>query len=344
MKRDGRTLDHATLETIRLMAVERVREGETAAAVIASYGFSRTTIYKWLTAAAKPGVGLRALQARPAPGRPRSLTSRQEQQVFRWINGKDPRQYGLDFGLWTRSVVADLIERKFGIRLGLTAVGALLAKLNLTPQKPLQRAYQRDPAAIERWRREIYPSIARQAKAEGGEVFFWDESGFRADAVHGRSWGVKGQTPIVERPGQRQSISAASAVNAKGGFWYCTYQGGLTAELFVSLLRKLMRHRLKPVHLVVDGLPSHKTKLVKDFVQSTEGRLTLHFLPGYAPELNPDELVWSHVKRTGVARTPLRKGERLQDKIEAQLARIRNSPKLVRSFFRAPSVSYITDW
>jgi transposase len=326
------------------MAVERVREGEAPGAVIASYGFSRTTIYKWLAAAAKPGVGLRALQSRRAPGRPRTLTPRQERQVFRWINGKDPRQYGLDFGLWTRSVVADLIERKFGIQLGLTAVGTLLAKLNLTPQKPLQQAYQRNPEAIERWQREIYPSIARQAKAEDGEVFFWDESGFRADAVHGRTWGVQGQTPIVERPGQRQSVSAASAVNAKGGFWYCTYQGGLTAELFVELLQKLMRYRPKPVHLVVDGLPAHKTKLVKDYVRSTEGRLTLHFLPGYTPELNPDELVWSHVKRTGAARTPLRKGESLRDKIDAQLARIKNAPRLVRSFFQAPSVSYITDW
>lgn len=344
MKRDGRKLDHATLETIRLMAVERVGEGEAPSAVIGSYGFSRTTIYKWLSAASRPGVGLLALRARPAPGRPRGLTPRQEQQVFRWINGKDPRQYGLDFGLWTRAVVANLIERKFGICLGLTAGGALLAKLNLTPQKPLQRAYQRDPEAIERWRRETYPAIARQAKAEGGEVYFWDESGFRADTVHGRTWGVRGHTPVVARPGQRQSISAASAVNAKGGFWYCTYQGGLTAELFVRLLRRMMRHRVKPIHLVIDGLPAHKTKLVKDYVPSTEGRLTLHFLPGYAPELNPDELAWSHVKRTGVARAPLRKGERLRDKIEAQLARIKDAPRLVRSFFRAPSVAYITDW
>ena len=264
--------------------------------------------------------------------------------MFRWVNGKDPRQYGLDFGLWTRSVVADLIERKFDVRLGLTAVGELLAKLGLTPQKPLQRAYQRDPEAIERWRREIFPSIARKAKEAGGEVYFWDESGFRADAVHGKTWGVKGQTPVVERPGQRQSISAASAVNSKGAFWYCTYQGGLNAELFVALLKKMMRRRLKPVHLVVDGLPAHKTALVKDYVASTNGLLTLHFLPGYAPELNPDELVWSHMKRTGVARTPLRKGEQLSDKIEAQLAAIKRMPQLVRSFFKAPDVAYITDW
>src|SRR5580698_5178029 len=123
MKRDGRSFDHRTLEAIRLMAVERVRDGEPAAVVIASYGFSRTTIYKWLAAAASPWIGVQALRSRPATGRPRTLSPRQERQVFRWINGRDPRQYGLDFGLWTRSVVASLIERKFNIRLGVSAVG-----------------------------------------------------------------------------------------------------------------------------------------------------------------------------------------------------------------------------
>jgi transposase len=111
--------------------------------------------------------------------------------------------------------------------------------------------------------------------------------------VHGKTWGKKGETPVVERPGQRQSINAASAVNTRGAFWYCIYHGGLTAELFVTLLRRMMRRRLKPVHLVVDGLPAHKTALVKAYVATTKGMLALHFLPGYAPELNPDELVWS---------------------------------------------------
>src|SRR5512133_3289779 len=265
MQRDGRGFDHRTLEAIRLMAVERVLDGERPSSVIASFGFNRTTIYRWLEVASKPGAGLSALRSRPATGRPRSLTSRQEQHVFRWINGCDPRQYGLDFGLWTRSLVAELIERRFHIRLGVTAVGALLAKLGLTPQKPLQRAYQRDPAAIEQWHRKTFPDIAKQAKAAGGEGYFWDESGFRADAVHGRTWAVKGQTPVIERPGQRQSISAALAVTASGGFWYCTYEGGLSAELFVSLLRRMMRNRVKPVHLVVDGLSAHKTALVKAY-------------------------------------------------------------------------------
>jgi len=325
------------------MAIERLREGESPSSVIASYGFCRTTIYKWIDAASKKNAGTQALLSRRGSGRPRTLTAKQEQQVFRWINGKDPRQYGLDFGLWTRSIVAVLLKSKFNVELGLTAIGELLAKLGLTPQKPLQRAYQRDPEAIEKWQRETFPAIAREAKSAGGDVFFWDESGFRADTVHGRTWGVRGQTPVVERPGQRQSISAASAVNANGAFWYCTYKGALNAELFVTLLRRMMRNRTKPVHLVVDGLPAHKTNLVKTYVASTNGKLTLHVLPGYAPELNPDELVWSHMKRTGVGRTPLSRGEKLQEKIEAQLAAIKRIPALVRSFFMAPSVAYITD-
>lgn len=344
MKRDGRTFDHKTLEEIRLMAVERVREGEPASEVIAAYGFNRTTIYKWLNAALRPGVGIKALRSTKATGRPRSLTPAQEKQVFRWINGRDPRQYGLDFGLWSRAVVAELIEKKFGVKLGLTAVGELLAKLGLTPQKPLQRACRRDPEAIEQWRRETYPAIARQARKQGAGVFFWDESGFRADTVHGKPWGVRGQTPVVQRPGQRQSVSAALAVNANGAFWFRTYAGALNAELFVELLKQMMDSRRKPVHLILDGLPAHKKACVKEYVATTEGRLTLHFLPGHAPDLNPDELVWSHVKRTGTARRPLQKGENLRERIEEQLAKLQQMPHLVRSFFQAPSVAYIGDW
>lgn len=125
MKRDGRTLDHATLETIQLMAIERVREGKSPVSVIASYGFNRTTIYKWINAALQPGVGIRALRSTKATGRPQTLTAAQESQVFRWVNGRDPRQYGLDFGLWTRAVVADLVAQKFGVTIGVTAVGEL---------------------------------------------------------------------------------------------------------------------------------------------------------------------------------------------------------------------------
>lgn len=342
MTRDGRTLDHGTLETIRTMAVERVREGERPSDVIASYGFHRCTIYRWLTAARGRGHGLHALAARPATGRPRTLTARQERQVFRWINGKNPRQYGFEFGVWTRQIVRDLLAQRFGVRLSLASIGAVLARQGLTPQKPLQRAYQRDPDAIARWQRETYPTIARRAKRTHAEIYFWDESGFRADTVHGKTWGARAHTPVVQVPGQRQSISAASAISSKGAFWFATYAGALTGPLFVDLLRRMMRGRPNPLHLILDGLPAHKALAVKAYVAGLDGKLTLHYLPGYAPDLNPDELVWSHAKRTGTARRPLLKGEHLADRITAQLAEMARRPALVRSFFRHPSVADIT--
>jgi transposase len=342
MKRDGRKLDHKTLEEIRRMAVERVWEGEDPSEVIASYGFSRTSIYKWLEAA-EGRVGLDALRSRKGTGRPPKLTKSQQRQVFRWVNGKDPRQYGFDFGLWTRKVVSELVADRFGIQLSLASVGKVLANVGLTPQKPLMRAYERDPEAIEAWKRETYPSIAATAKQEKAEIYFWDESGFRADAVQGTTWGVKGQTPVIEVPGKRQTISAASAVNSKGGFWFATYQGGMNAELFVAMLKLIMRGRRRPLYLILDSLPAHKAKMVSDYVEGTDGKLKLFYLPGYAPELNPDELVWSYVKRTGTAKRPIGLNESLQDHIEADLMNLQNDPALIRSFFQAPDVAYITD-
>jgi len=138
-------------------------------------------------------------------------------------------------------------------------------------------------------------------------------------------------------------VSAASAVNAKGAFWFVTYKGGLDADLFVAMLKLLMRRRRNPLYLVLDSLPAHKAKAVRAYVEATRGKLELHFLPGYAPELNPDEMVWNYMKRTSTARRPLAAGEVLQDCIEAQMKAIGQPPALVRAFFQAKDVSYITD-
>lgn len=183
MKVDGRTLDHNTLEQIRRMAFERVREGEKPSDVIASFGFCQTTIYKWMKAAA--GRGLNALCSTRGTGRPRILTPAQERQVFLWINGRNPFQSGLEFGLWTRQIVSTLIEQQFGVRRGVTAVGALLAKLGLTPQKPLQRAYQRDPKLSSAGRASVFQSLplrqgARARKYPSGMSRFFGPTRYTA--------------------------------------------------------------------------------------------------------------------------------------------------------------------
>jgi transposase len=341
MRIDGRTLSHEMSETMRRLGVQRVKEGAAPSEVIKSYGLCRTTIYKWLTAERRGGTA--ALAARKHPGRRPALAPRQKLQVRGWINGKDPRQYGFDFGLWTRRIVAALIAEKFEVRLGVTAVGRLLAELDITPQKPLRRAYERDPEAIARWTKTVFPRLRARATRVGAKIFFLDEAGVRSDQVLGRTWGLRGQTPEVATSGRRQSVSAISAVNARGAFWYEIYTERLNGVRFVQLLTHFMRGRRHPVFLVLDGHPAHIAKVVARHVQRLAGRLELHFLPGYAPELNPDEFVWNHLKRQGVSKTPLRRDESLRSRVQSDLAAIQSRPALVRSFFHAPSVAYTRD-
>jgi transposase len=341
MKVDGRTLPHDTSELIRRWAVRRVKAGESPSSVMKSYGLCRTTVYRWLRAVKRGGE--KALRARQHPGPKTKLTAAQKIKVRQWINGKDPRQYGFDFGLWTRQIVAALIGQRFGVKLGVTAVGRLLAELDITPQKPLRRAYERDPVAIRRWKTQQFPKLRARAKRRGAKIFFLDEAGVRSDQVLGRTWGLRGHTPEVPTSGKRQSVSAISAVNALGEFWFAIYTERLNATKFLELLAHFMRRRKSPVLMVLDSHPAHIAKSVARYVQSLKGRLELHFLPGYAPELNPDEFVWNHLKRQGVSKKPLLKNESLRHRVNADLADIQSRPGLVRSFFKAPTVAYTTD-
>jgi len=341
-KIDGRTLDHKTLEHLRKLAVKRVLDdGERPSQVMDSLGLCRTSIYPWLREA--KAKGLEALAESVAQGPEPKLTEPQRQRVKRWILGKDPRQYGFDFGLWSRRIVQQLIQERLGVELCLTSVGKLLASLDITPQKPLRRAYERDPQAVAQWERETYPQLRKRAKRLGAKVFFSDEAGFQSDPVLGRTYGLKGHTPVVVTSGQRQSLNVISAVNARGEFWAVTYTGKLNAESFVCFLQNFMARQRGPVFLVVDGHPAHKANTVKQYLQSLKGRLELHFLPPYAPDLNPDEFVWSYMKNNGVSKKPLKQNESLQTRINQDLNRIRNNRKLVRSFFQAKSVVYAND-
>lgn len=268
--------------------MRRVLAGESPRRVIDSMGLCRTTIYRWLRAYKSDGEI--ALKAKKHSGPVCKLSDKQKQTVRKWICGKDPRQHGFDFGLWTRKIVKHMILAKFGVSVSITTVGSLLAELEITPQKPLRRAYERDPEAVEQWKSETYPGLKMRARTMGADIFFLDEAGMRSDAPLQRTWGAKGQTPVVHTSGQRQSINAISAVNELGAFWYQVYSGRFNATLFKEFLIDFMRYRRRPVFLIVDGHPSHNAKLIEKHIQELKGKLELHFLPTYSPDLNPDDL------------------------------------------------------
>jgi len=338
MKKDGRSHDHKTLEFIRKNALARIDAGESASAVIESFGFCRTTAYKWKNARAVGGD--KALDSSLHPGPPCKLSDQQKQTVRKWICGKDPRQFGIDFGLWTRQIVQELIRERMNISVSLATVGKILADLDITPQKPLQRAYQRDPVAVARWKEKVYPRIKRQAKREKGTIFFLDEAGFSTDDSRGRTWGKKGQTPIILTDGRRQRVNAISAESPGGGFWYQVYQGKLSSTLFIDFLSDFCRSQPAILHLVIDSLPVHKSKLVQAFLKNNAQHLRLHYLPTYAPDLNPDEFVWHYMKSRGTTKRPLKIGESLKKRVVSDLKAIKKNTELVKSLFLAKSVDY----
>ncbi len=164
--RSARKLDHKTLEVLRIRAVERVGEGAHPEDVAAALGLHRKTVYDWLAKYREGGKD--ALRARPVPGRPR-----------------------------------EVIRREFGIGLSVVSVGRLLRKLGLSAQRPLHRAYQQDPEAVERWKKETYPGIRKEAEAAGAVIYFADEAGIRSDYHAGTTWAPAGQTTVVANTGSR---------------------------------------------------------------------------------------------------------------------------------------------
>ena len=337
---DGRKLDHKTLETLRVRAVQQIENGARVEDVAATLGLARSTVFGWV---AKYREGGRpALAARPVPGRPPKLSGAQLARVYDLIVGRDPRQLSFEFALWTREMVRDLVRREFGVALSVVSVGRLLRKLGLSPQRPLWRAYQQNPEAVDRWKREQFPAIRAQAAAAGATIWFADEAGVRSDYHAGTTWAPVGRTPIVRTTGARHSVNLISAVTAQGALRFAAYEGTFTSATFIDFCQRLLHDSDRPVFLVVDGHPTHRSRAVQDFVASTNGRLRLFLLPGYSPELNPDEWVWKNIKADRVGRAGVTGADDLKAKAVSALHRLQKLPHLIRGFFADSNLRYIT--
>jgi len=336
--RDARSLDHKTLEQIRIRAVEQVQSGESPEDVIQVLGFSRSCIYTWL--AKYRGGGWAALKAKALLGRPLRISGPQMKWLYETVTQHNPLQYRFEFALWTRDMIQVLLREQFQLRLSLSSVGRLLRQLGLSCQRPLFRAIEQDRRRVEYWKQREFPAIRAWARQENAEIWFGDESGLRSDYHAGTTWGAIGRTPVVPHTGGRVSWNMLSAVNRRGQMRFMVVEGKVNAGVFVEFLKRLMHGAPRTVFLVLDGSSVHKARVVNQYVDGLRGRLRLFFLPPYSPELNPDEQVWNHVKHHGVGRMFVAGKSQLRMLVQAKLRRIQKSPWLVQSFFELPDTRY----
>ncbi len=337
-KLDGRKLDHKTREQIRIRAVHRVEAGESPETVIKVLGFHRSCIYSWIAKYREGGTD--ALKTRKITGRPQKLSGKQLRKLYNIITSKNPLQLKFKFALWTREMIRELIRDEFGVRLSAVSVGRLLRKLGLSPQKPLRRAYQQDKKRVEEWLKHEYPKIKQQSRKDKATIFFNDEASVRSDFHSGTTWALKGKTPVIETTGARFSVNMISAVNARGLMRFMTINGRLNSDKFIEFLKRLIHNVDNPIYLIVDGHPAHKSNKVRNFVKSTNGKLKLFYLPPYSPELNPDELVWNHVKYHRIGKKEIKGPDDLKKKVLSCLRSLQRCPEKIKGFFREPNVRY----
>jgi transposase len=334
---DARQLPRKAKEQLRVAAVKRVEAGESPELVAAGLGINRRTIYRWIEAFHYGGEP--ALKAKPIPGAPPKLDAKQMQKLARIVRTKNPLQLNFEFALWTLAMIRELIRRDFAVSLSEVSVGRLMRRLGFSPQRPLYRAWQQDPALVERWRAEDYPKIAARAKREGALIYFADESGIRSDHHAGTTWAQVGQTPVVKATGARYGLNMLSAVNALGHFRFMTVEGRVNASVFRDFLKRLITGMERKIFLIVDGHPAHKARLVSRFVEDNADAIELFFLPPYAPELNPDELAWAHIK-TRIAKATTQTKDDLKAMVERVMHRLQKMPEIVAGFFHAPTCAY----
>jgi transposase len=335
---DARRLDHKTLTELRKRAVMSVQKGESPEAVARILQISRQAMYGWLARYREGGWD--NLDAKKRGGRRPRLDASAMKWVYDTVTMKNPLQLKFSFALWTSKMVGQAISKRFGITLSKASVCRLMGQLGLSPQRPLWRAYQQQPEAVEKWLNEEYPRIRELARTMKARVFFGDEAGVRSDHHAGTTWGVKGKTPVVTSTGSRFGLNMISAVTAQGEFRFTTVKGRVNAPQFLEFIKRLLHNADRPVFLIVDGHPVHKAKSIKTFAEANKDRFRLFHLPPYPPELNPDERVWNDLKNNTIGKKSIDSPEQLHKDVIGFLRLLQFSPSRVRSYFANETTRY----
>jgi len=313
---------------------------EPVALVARIYNITQRTAFLWL--ARYRSGGWQALNEKSRQGRPKKVTGEDLKWLYDAITKGNPLNYPFDFYLWTLGTIRTLLAEQRNITLSKSSVSRLLAHLGLSPQRPLYKSYKQDPKKIRDYLDQTYPDAVAQAKKHKARLYFIDESAFRSDAHRGTTWGVKGQTPVVQDTGGRFGFKLISAVSARGDLYFEVIEQRMNSERFIEFLKNLRSDTGHPIFVIADNARYHHSKLVQAFLGENKGSIMMAFLPPYTPELNPDEQVWNHAKRE-MGKRSIHNKEEMKETIFSIMHAIQGKVELIKSFFRLPDTKYASN-
>jgi transposase len=327
----------SALEQRRCQAVQAVHAGDKVKDVARIIGVHQRTLFRWLELARAP----KGLAAKPHPG-PASRLNRQQQRQLERMLLQGAKAHGWPNELWTTRRIAELIRRTFDVSLHHDHVGRFLHRvLHWSPQKPSKRARERNEKAIKRWQRHEFPRIIEEAAKRDAHLVFLDESGFFLTPTVRRTWGPTGHTPELPCADRRDRISAISGITLSPqrlrlnfSFTLLPDNKNAKAKDVVEFLRRLKRQLGGPFTVLWDGSNTHsRARAVKAYL-AKHPEVVAETLPAYAPEINPDENVWSWAKYGRLANLAARNTHELRQRIESELSTLKKEPRLLDAFIR----------
>ena len=327
----ARPSGHDWREWRRLHAWELFQLGWGVRRIALALAVSPAAVSRWLATARHDGPA--ALRAHPRPGTTPKLTAAQKGLIpdFLWHG---PEAYGFRGEVWTCPRVGQILHEEFGVRYSRSQVARILKTLGWTPQVPITRAIQRDEEAIERWAGQDWPVLERRARKQGRTLVFVDEAGFYLLPGKVRTYSPQGRRPMMPAWHTQDHLSVMGAVTLRGQIYTRVRQEPLTGLDTVAFLEHLGREIGGPAQVVWDRSPIHRRAAVSEYVEAVGADgLAMEFLPAYAPDLNPVEWLWQHLKDVQMRNLVCVDLEELHEELHLALGRVRQKSRLIPAFF-----------
>jgi transposase len=326
---------------LRKNIVRLLKQGNKPDKVAEMLDVSRSHVYATKKSYDEKGIeGIKAQKRGRRTGEQRSLTPEQEKEIQVLIVDKNPEQLRLPGCMWTRANIRQLIREKYKIDMPLSTLGYYLARWGFSVQRPVKRAYKQDEKQIAQWLDVDFPGISKRAKNENAEIFFGDECGIQNTANYAKGYAPIGQTPVVRVESKKMKINMVSAVSARGKLRFMLYKSNMNSDLLIDFMRRLVRDTTKKVFLILDHLRVHHSKKVRAWLEKHKAEIEVFFLPPYAPEYNPDELLNSDLKRNIGNRAMPRSEKDLEHNVRSHMKSVQLNPEKICAFFNAPYTSY----
>ena len=319
---------------VRAVEFDNVSPGKVAEVL----GFCRASIYNWLSR--YHDGGFESLDHRPAPGAEVKVTHQMHSCLEQWVLHSTPEDHGYDTRLWTRRILADLLEQRFGVSVDETTIGRHLRQLGLSCQKPEYQAEQQDEEQVRKFCEQTFPRIAQMAKNLNAEIVFLDEAGIGLRTRAGRTWGQQGKTPRVKAVDGKAGFNLLSSVSMNGELRFSVKSETIKSGNFIEFLDQLIKGRATPLIAIMDQASYHKSKQTKAYLRGNREKLKVFYLPVYAPQINPDEQVWNEIKTNRIGKQPVKNKDDLKRRVYRALYSLLKLPARVRSFFKMKDTHY----